>query len=142
MSLRFQVTIDAHDPAGLAEFWKVALGYRTDDPPPGFASWDEVLATLAEERRNDAFALIDPDRVGPRVLFVKVPEAKATKNRVHLDVAASRRDPDPAQRRRLIDEHVARLVAAGGTRVADRSDAWGSMWTVMTDPEGNEFCVQ
>ena len=65
----------------------------------------------------------------PTWLFAKVPEPKTAKNRMHLDLAA----PDP-------ETEIARLVGLGATRVAD-TDEYGYRWTVMTDPEGNEFCV-
>jgi predicted enzyme related to lactoylglutathione lyase len=62
-------------------------------------------------------------------LFVKVPELKTAKNRLHLDLAA----PD-------VEAEVARLVELGAARVAD-TEEYGYTWTVMADPEGNEFCV-
>jgi predicted enzyme related to lactoylglutathione lyase len=65
----------------------------------------------------------------PTFLFVQVPEGKVAKNRIHLDVMA----PD-------VDAEAARLVELGATRVADMEE-YGYTWTVMTDPEGNEFCV-
>lgn len=142
MGISFQVTMDAADPAALGEFWKLALGYREDDPPPGFATWDQALANIPEERRNDAYAAIDPDGAGPRVFFLKVPEGKTAKNRVHLDVGVGRGIADADERGRKVREHVGKLVAAGGSMVEDRTDEWGGAWTVMTDPEGNEFCVQ
>ena len=144
MSVSFQVTFDAASPAALAEFWKVALGYRNDDPPPGFETWDEALKAsgLPEERWDDANAIVDPDGDGPRVFFLKVPEGKTAKNRVHLDVGVGRGVQDPDERWRVVTEHVAKLVAAGGTEVEERRDDWGGHWMLMADPEGNEFCVQ
>ena len=62
-------------------------------------------------------------------MFVKVPEPKIAKNRIHLDLMA----PDP-------EAEVDRLVKLGATWVADL-DEYGHTWTVMADPEGNEFCV-
>jgi hypothetical protein len=88
VSATVQVTFDAADPAALAAFWAGALGYVADPPPEGFASW-EAWATdqgIPEERWNDASAIVDPDGAGPRIFFQKVPEGKAAKNRVHLDV--------------------------------------------------------
>lgn len=144
MSIGFQVTFDAASPKVLAEFWKVALGYRSDNPPPGFADWDEALRAsgMPEERWDDANAIIDPDGERPRVFFQKVPEGKTAKNRVHLDVGVASGIKDPDERWRLVSEHVAKLVAAGGTEVEERRGEWGEHWMVMTDPEGNEFCVQ
>ena len=60
-------------------------------------------------------------------MFARVPEPKAVKNRVHLDVIAAD-----------IEAEIARLVRLGGTRVA-RRDEYGYAWTLMRDPEGNEF---
>jgi len=62
-------------------------------------------------------------------MFGKVPEPKTAKNRMHLDVIA----PDP-------DAEVKRLISLGATRVRDMN-VYGYTWTVMHDPEGNEFCV-
>jgi predicted enzyme related to lactoylglutathione lyase len=66
------------------------------------------------------------------VLFIKVPEGKTVKNRVHLDLS-------PTDRTR--DEEVERLIRLGARLVDDRRHTDGSGWAVMTDPEGNEFCV-
>ena len=65
----------------------------------------------------------------PTWLFNKVPEPKTAKNRMHVDLAAADREAE-----------VARLVELGAKRVTDM-DEWGYQWTVMQDPEGNEFCV-
>lgn len=144
MSYPFQVTIDANDPAQLAEFWMVALGYIIQPPPPEFDSWDDWARAMEipEENWNDARALVDPDGGGPRLFLQKVPETKTAKNRFHLDVsvAAEVRD-DPEKASAAIASHVERLVAAGATRVEEFDDFKGH-WVVMLDPEGNEFCVQ
>ncbi|MEJ7649541.1 MAG: VOC family protein [Nakamurella sp.] len=142
MSISFQVTMDATDPGALAEFWKLALGYRSDDPPPGFANWEEALADVPEEHRNDANAVIDPDGVGPRLFFLKVPEGKNAKNRVHLDVGIGKGIADPDARFAKARAHADALIIAGGTEVEERRDNWGGHWITLLDPEGNEFCVQ
>lgn len=141
MGMQIQVTMDAASPKALAAFWKLALGYRDDDPPEGHDSWDEVLAELPPERRDDANAIIDPDGVGPRLYFQKVPEGKQAKNRVHLDINASKTATDGDGWAAVL-AHVERLVAAGGTMVEERSGEWGDRWILMADPDGNEFCVQ
>ena len=86
-----QVTFDAADPAALSRFWAEVLGYRLDDPPEPFATWDEALEAFGvpEHLRNSASAVHDPTGAGPRLFFQQVPEGKTAKNRVHLDVRAA-----------------------------------------------------
>ncbi len=143
-SVQVQIVIDAVSPAVLSEFWSVALGYQLDDPPPGFETWPEALAAsgLPPERWDDASAIVDPHGPGPRVFFQKVPERKQVKNRLHLDVGVGRGIKDPQERWETVMTHVERLVGVGGTVVEERHGEWGDRWTVMLDPEGNEFCVQ
>ncbi|MDP8925281.1 MAG: VOC family protein [Chloroflexota bacterium] len=143
MAPRFQVTIDCADPARLAEFWALALGYKLQDPPPGFATWPDFLTSIGvpEEGWNSRSAIVDPDGSGSRVFFQRVPEPKVTKNRVHLDVNVAEHSLQGDERRRRVDEHVARLVEAGATRVGELTEH-GERWVVLQDPEGNEFCVQ
>lgn len=131
MANTMQLTFDAADPPALASFWGLALGYVEQPPPPGFDSWEAfaVANDMPPESTGDYGALVDPDGVGPRLLFLKVPEPKTAKNRMHLDIAVSDRDA-----------HVARLIEAGATMIESRSE-FGSSWTVMEDPEGNVFCV-
>lgn len=135
-----QVSFDAGDPRALARFWAVALDYVEQPPPEGFASWDAFAdqAGIPPERRGDIAAIVDPHGVGPRLLFLRVPEPKSAKNRLHLDLAAGGGEHD----RSRVAAHVERLVAAGGTVVAERGNALGEHWVVMADPEGNELCVQ
>ena len=143
MSREVQITRDCADPAGLAEFWAAALGYVVQPPPEGFATWDEALTAwgVPEEHRNDRSAVVDPQGVGPRLFFQRVPEGKVAKNRLHLDVRAA---PGLGGEDRMaaLEEEAARLVARGATRLLrfepDRIDA-GHL--VMQAPEGNEFCL-
>ena len=143
MAHTFQVTFDAADPMTVAEFWAEALGYIVQPPPEGFDSWDAFAdsAGIPEEDRDNLAAVVDPDGAGPRLLFQKVPEGKAVKNRVHLDVNVTERGSSEEERRTVIDTEVARLVAIGATRLKDFNEPTGT-WTVMRDVEGNEFCVQ
>ncbi|HEY8372033.1 MAG TPA: VOC family protein [Pseudonocardiaceae bacterium] len=143
MAIGVQVTFDAADPARLAEFWALALGYVQQQPPEGFATWEDFLRArgVPEERWNDRNAVVDPEGKGPRLFFQRVPEGKVAKNRVHLDINAGVGARDDVERRRLVDEHVARLVAAGA-EVLRVLDELGERCVVMRDPEGNEFCVQ
>ncbi|MBH0777760.1 VOC family protein [Nocardia bovistercoris] len=144
MALEFQVTFDCGDPAALSEFWAAALGYRLQDPPPGFDSWDAALEAMniPPERRNDASAVIDPDGVGPRLFFQRVPEGKSAKNRVHLDLRAAV-GLSGTERMAALEQACTRLVALGAKRLERYEPApplqFGHI--VMTDPEGNEFCL-
>ncbi len=144
MARDVQITFDAADPAALATFWAEALGYRVQDPPQGFETWDQALEAFGvpPERRNDASAVIDPSGSGPRVFFQRVPEGKTAKNRVHLDLRAAPGLEGDA-RMDALEAEAARLVSHGATR-RERHEpapplAFGTI--VMTDPEGNEFCL-
>lgn len=144
MSIPIQVTFDAHDPMALAEFWAVALGYVIQPPPAGFESWDEFADAngIPQENRNDLAAIVDPDESGPRILFQRVPEVKAVKNRVHLDVnAGGGHGVDYVDRVDAVDRHIEVLLDAGATKASVFGER-GEYWVVMADPEGNEFCVQ
>ncbi len=140
MARSFQVTFDAHDPAEQAAFWCLALGYIEEPPPEGYATWDAFSDAhdLPEDRRSSIAAIVDPDGVGPRVLFLRVDEEKTVKNRLHLDIAV---DPGDGTRHDAVLAHVSKLVHAGGTFVRNVEEH-GEFWVVCTDPEGNEFCVQ
>ena len=142
MATPIQVTFDARNPAALGAFWAQLLGYVEQPAPEGFDSWDDALAALGvpPERRDAAYAIVDPDGAAPRLYFQKVPEPKVAKNRVHLDVNVSRLG-DAADARQRVDAEVERAVALGATRsrAFDQDDEY---WVVMADPEGNEFCLQ
>ena len=118
MGLRIgALVVDAHDPGSLARFWAEALGWvisQAEDP--------EWVVEPREGSREDC--------VVADLIFIKVPEAKAGKNRLHLDL----RPTDQAA-------EVARLEALGATRT-DVGQGDDVRWVVMADPEGNEFCVQ
>ncbi len=144
MARDVQITFDAADPAALAAFWAKALGYRVQDPPKGFDSWDQALEAMGvpPERRNDASALVDPDGAGPRIFIQRVPEGKQAKNRVHLDVRAAPGLEGDA-RMAALEAEAERLTAHGATRVERHEPAppLGFGHIIMTDPEGNEFCL-
>jgi catechol 2,3-dioxygenase-like lactoylglutathione lyase family enzyme len=117
MTLRIQcLCIDTADPAGLAAFWQSALGWRRT-----FERDDEIVLEPPEGSPEDG--------VVPDLLFLRVPEGKAGKNRLHLDL----RPADQAA-------EVARLEQLGAQR-ADVGQGSGVSWVVMADPDGNEFCV-
>jgi catechol 2,3-dioxygenase-like lactoylglutathione lyase family enzyme len=143
MAIAYQVTFDCADPAKLSEFWAATLGYRLDSPPPGFASWPDFLKAMnvPEENWNDASAIVDPDGVGSRIYFQKVPEDKVVKNRLHLDVRVSGPRGTPLEERRgRIYQEVERLKGLGATQFYAH-DKMGEFWVIMQDPEGNEFCL-
>lgn len=143
MAIEFQVTFDSADPSTHAAFWAEALRYVLQPPPSGFDSWDAALESwgVPPERRNDRAAVVDPDGVGPRLFFQRVPEPKTAKNRVHLDLRAAPGLP-PDQRSDALEAECTRLVALGARRVQRLDgDAMDGVCIVMQDPEGNEFCL-
>ena len=144
MATSIQVTFDCADPDRLATFWADALGYKVQDPPHGYETREAFLSHLGipEERWNDMNAIVDPDGVGPRILFQRVPEPKTVKNRVHLDVNIGGDHNTPTdERRKRVDDAVKRLVEMGATKLRP-FEQHGEYWVVMQDPEGNEFCLQ
>jgi catechol 2,3-dioxygenase-like lactoylglutathione lyase family enzyme len=144
MARDVQITFDCADPAGLSAFWAEALGYRLQDPPKGFESWEQALDAMGvpPERRNDASAVLDPDGAGPRLFFQRVPEGKQVKNRVHLDVRAAPGLTGDA-RMAALEAEAGRLLSHGATRLSRHEPAppLGAGHIVMADPEGNEFCL-
>jgi len=143
MAIEFQVTFDSADPTAHAAFWAEATRYIQQPPPQGFDSWDAALDAwgVPAEQRNDRAALIDPNGVGPRLFFQKVPEPKTAKNRVHLDLRAAAGVPKEG-RTAALEAECARLTALGAHQV-DRlePDGINDLCIVMQDPEGNEFCL-
>lgn len=117
MAIRWQcLCVDANDPGPVAEFWRQVLGWRCT-----YESADEVA--LEPPLGSPA------DGVSPDLLFLRVPEGKQVKNRLHMDL----RPDDQAV-------EVARLEALGARRV-DIGQGASVSWVVMADPFGNEFCV-
>jgi hypothetical protein len=108
--------VDTTDPAWLAGFWQAALGWRRT-----FEKDDEVVLEPPEGSREDGIV--------PDLLFLRVPEMKSGKNRLHLDL----RPEDQAA-------EVTRLESLGARRV-DIGQGDEASWVVMADPDGNEFCV-
>jgi hypothetical protein len=145
MATTVQLVFDCADPARQAAFWEQALHYRSPAPPPPHETWEAFLRAegVPEEQWNDANALEDPDEVGPRLFFQKVPEAKVAKNRMHLDLNVGGGPSVPLDERRdRVDAEVARLKALGATDERGAIEKRGEYWVRMNDPEGNEFCVQ
>jgi hypothetical protein len=127
MSLRWYSTvIDSRDVGALAAWWATTLGWQKV-----YESDDEVVlvpAWVTEETIRDS----PWEQVGPGLVFVTVPEDKAGKNRLHLDLAPHTTDDRDAE--------IARLLKRGAT-LADIGQRDDASWTVLRDPEGNEFCV-
>ena len=112
------VTFDCEDPEAVARFWRAATGYSISEvKTPG----------------NDHWVVSPPRRALPRLVFVKVPERKTVKNRVHLDLVPVAHDQQA---------EVQRLLELGATMVDDRREVDPGGWVVLADPEGNEFCVE
>lgn len=111
------VIVDCRDPRRQAEFWARALAYKVS------------------QRNPDEFLVSDPAGVGGSLYFMKVPEPKVGKNRLHLDLVTSG----------SMEAEVTRLAEAEAELVEVRQDPASydnpDTWTVMRDPEGNEFCV-
>jgi len=105
-------------------------------------SWEDFArqAGIAESDFGSQASRVDPEGHGPRLYFQRVPEGKTAKNRVHLDVQVAGRGVHGEHRKRLVSEHVERLVRAGASVAWETDDVRGSA-IVMYDPEGNEFCV-
>lgn len=136
-----QVTFDCAEPERVARFWCEVLGYVVPPPPEGFDSWDAFVETLPPERRDSAFACVDPTGAGPRLFFQKVPEGKVVKNRVHLDVRVGTGLVGD-ERVAALEAECARLTALGGRMVRlMRADGFDESCLVMQDVEGNEFCL-
>jgi hypothetical protein len=140
MATDFQVTVDCAGPHVLADWWAEALGWQVEAQDEAFIR-RMVEAGHATEAQTTTHrgrlvwavgaAITSPDPGRPRVLFQSVPEARTTKNRVHLDlrVGDERREAE-----------VARLTGMGATELW-RGSQGPSTWVTMADPEGNEFCV-
>lgn len=146
----WQLTIDCNDPSRLVGFWAEALGYEVMSPPSSSGSWNEWYLSVgvpADELDLDsdgADRITDPAGEGPNIWFQTVPEAKSTKNRLHLDIhVGGGRDVAIAERRHRVDTRVAELVQLGASvdHVADLDVHADHYFVVMRDPEGNEFCV-
>ena len=132
MARSFQVSFDAEQPEQLLRFWCAVLEYELEPLHP--AARAELRATgIDPERSGGMFAAAsDPAGVGPRLLAQRVPEGKTAKNRLHLDVRVG----GPEQ----VAAEVERLTGLGAAHLGTHTEH-GSHWAVLTDPEGNEFCV-
>ncbi|WP_344617955.1 VOC family protein [Dactylosporangium salmoneum] len=144
MTTSFTLTFDCAAPGRMAAFWCEALGYVPAGPPAGFDSWEQWLRAFAvpEEEWDDGAAIEDPSGTGPRISFLKVPEPKTAKNRVHLDVQAGGGRAVPWETRwPRVRATADRLIAAGATVLTEAELDGHLDHIVLADPEGNEFCV-
>lgn len=141
---RWRLTVDCASPPVLAAFWSAALHYEPAPPPDGFADWEQwlVAGCVPEEEWDDGAYLSDAAGASPSLSFLRVPERKTVKNRLHIDVDASGGRHQPLEMRwPLIRAEVERLAALGAAAVDAAWSAAPTDHVVMTDPEGNEFCV-
>jgi hypothetical protein len=116
-----EVVIDCRSPQRLAGFWRAVLDYEIIDQGDDFveiAGWRPTAEAVRTQPNS------------PTLIFGTVPESKTVKNRLHLDVS-------PIDRTQ--DEEVERLLALGARHVDIGQGR--QKWTVLADPEGNEFCV-
>jgi hypothetical protein len=142
----WQLTIDANDPARLARFWAQALGYQTAPPAEPETTWHAHYRTrLGGEAAFDD-RLLDPEGLRPPIWFQQVPEDKAGKNRLHLDLYPTGRDNALSRQQRIeiVEAKVAELTGLGASierRTREDAPDDPNYSVVLRDPEGNEFCV-
>jgi hypothetical protein len=145
MPTRWTLTMDCAHPAEQARFWALALGYVEREPPTGFDTWEAWLKhyEVPEDEWDDGAALRDPDGVLPNLTFLKVPEEKVAKNRMHIDiqVGGGRDDVPWEQRWPRVVAAAEKLIAAGATVLRTNELLGKPDGMVMADPEGNEFCL-
>lgn len=128
MARLHDVVFDCGHPASLARFWAAALdGY--DVAPYDDEELERLRAAGIDDPEDDPGVMVQPSAEspggGPRLCFQRVPEVKAVKNRVHLDL----RSDDPAE--------LDRLLSLGASVIDEPEEGW----FVLADPEGNEFCL-
>ena len=113
------ITVDAHNPKALAEFWAEVLGWSVGEDGDDIGWWIER-------------ELNDPNKTDfPEILFLKVPDTKIVKNRLHFDLCPDNQEVE-----------VTRLEKLGAKKIdIGQSADPDTTWVVMADPEGNEFCI-
>ncbi|MFD3793294.1 VOC family protein [Streptomyces californicus] len=136
-----QITFDCASPQRVARFWCEVLGYVVPPPPQGFDTWDAYEQSRSPEKRDSGFVCQDPNGVGPRMYFQRVPEGKVVKNRVHLCVRVGT-GLVGAERLAALEAERDRLIPLGAEceRVL-LADEQNESCIVMRDIEGNEFCL-
>ena len=113
--MRYTVTFDATDPRALAEWWAATLEWDV-------RGGDDMAVIVPRDR---------PEDDDEHILFLRVPEAKAAKNRCHIDLHPTGDT----------DAFLADLISRGAVQLSHQGEGWPVRWAVMADPEGNEFCV-
>jgi hypothetical protein len=111
-------TFDSRNAFSQSLFWSSVLGFAENPDDPNKPEHEECLIQSPDGTR--------------RILFIDVPEAKQVKNRIHFDL-----EPTDTTR----DQELQRLLNLGATQVDDRRLSDGRGWVVLSDPEGNEFCI-
>ena len=126
----YTIVVDCQDPQAQARWWAEVLDWTIVYDTP-----DEAVAVPAHalEEPLEVRTLQEWMRRGQGLVFVPVPEGKTVKNRLHIDLA-----PHLSQDR---DAEIARLLTLGATKVEVGQEEAEVTWTVLADPEGNEFCV-
>ena len=121
-----ELSLDCADPERLARFWCAVLGWQV-------VATGRDLVEISPGPLDDAarLAAVRAGAVVPTLVLARTPEPKSVKNRVHLDVS-------PVDRTH--EQEVARLLELGAAH-ADVGQSGQESWTVLADPEGNEFCV-
>ena len=127
MALRwYSIVVDCNDVAAQAAWWQETLGWKR-----AYEAADEVVL-VPQHANEDTLDETPWEQVGPGLVFVPVPDGKAVKNRLHIDLAPHSSDDRDAE--------IARLLDRGASRV-DVGQSADASWDVFADPEGNEFCV-
>ena len=141
MYTKIQVVFDAAEPEKLAEFWGLALGYVPEPPPEGFASWEEFAADagIPEDQRGNGVPG-RPGGPGAPALFPAGARGQDGKEPRPSGRPVAGQQVRGEERKRLVSEHVERLVQAGASIAWRTDDVRGDSITLF-DPEGNEFCV-
>lgn len=134
------IVFDCANPRLVSHFWSDVLGYPRAEYPPEMRA--QLLAGGLTEDDLEARGIAeDPEGIGPRLFFQRVPEGKVVKNRLHLDISATPgRFPAPEE----VDAEKDRVVALGATVIRHTAGSWGPFpeyFYVMADLEGNEFCI-
>jgi hypothetical protein len=125
--LWYTLVVDSHDMPAQARWWAQTLGWKI-----GYEDDEEVVVAPHDATEEPVATLAEWSRQPQELVFVQVEETKTLKNRLHIDLA-----PHTSQDR---DAEIAALLERGASRV-DVGQPDDVTWTVLADPEGNEFCV-